>query len=139
MSVRFLLLRKDQIRVKAAWLHFSHFYNKSNLQNFQSCSKSKISTEKLSGVLYEIPCGDCQGVYVGQSSQYLHKRLDGHKFNQHEVTAQVQILVVTKDVPFLLSRRFFSCAEIYQRDECNAVVIHHSKSIILCATKIKGI
>nr|XP_018910560.1 PREDICTED: uncharacterized protein LOC109039515 [Bemisia tabaci] len=64
--------------------------NKSNLQNFQSCSKSKIPTEKLSGVVYEIPCGDCQGIYIGQSSQYLHKRLDGHKFNQHEVTALKQ-------------------------------------------------
>lgn len=44
----------------------------------------------MSNVVYQIPCNDCPKVYIGQTSQYVHKRMDGHKFNSKEVTALKQ-------------------------------------------------
>lgn len=41
---------------------------------------------KKSNVIYQIPCGDCNKVYIGQTSQYLNERLNGHKF-QNNTTA----------------------------------------------------
>lgn len=64
--------------------------NKCNLKGFKSALKTKIPNEKMSDVVYEIPCKGCPGVYIGQTSQYVHKRLDGHKFNKHEKTALKQ-------------------------------------------------
>ena len=36
---------------------------------------------KNSGLVYKIPCLDCAGVYVGETMQYLQKRVDAHKYD----------------------------------------------------------
>lgn len=64
--------------------------NKNNLGKFNSSLKARTSKDKISNVVYQVQCRDCPGVYIGQTSQYLHKRMDGHKFNKSEVTALKQ-------------------------------------------------
>ena len=64
--------------------------NKNSLGNFHSSLKASTPKDKLSNVVYEIPCKDCADVYIGQTSQYVHKRMDGHRFNKNEVTALKQ-------------------------------------------------
>jgi len=49
--------------------------------------KSKIPKDKKSHVIYEIPCKDCEGVYIGQTSQYLKNRLYGHRYDRKNKTA----------------------------------------------------
>lgn len=57
------------------------------LQNSFSKLKSKIPKDKKSCVVYEVPCKDCDSVYIGQTSQYLKNRLNGHKYDKKNKTA----------------------------------------------------
>ena len=52
-------------------------------------SKLKPDTPKLQsgGVVYQIPCADCDISYIGQTKQPLAKRLNGHKYDRREATA----------------------------------------------------
>ena len=37
--------------------------------------------------MYQIPCRDCNGVYIGQTSQLLKNRINGHKYDKKNKTA----------------------------------------------------
>lgn len=50
----------------------------SNSENFSKL-KSKINAQTRAGVVYSIPCRDCDRVYVGNTSQVLRRRLTQHK------------------------------------------------------------
>ena len=41
--------------------------------------KDKTEQEKQSGVVYSIPCKDCDSLYIGESGRKLEKRLTEHK------------------------------------------------------------
>jgi len=41
--------------------------------------KDPIPTERRSGVVYQIPCGDCDKSYIGQTGRQLGERLKEHK------------------------------------------------------------
>ena len=49
--------------------------------------KSKIEIDQMAGVVYYIPCKDCEIGYVGQTKQVLKKRLSGHRYDKAEKTA----------------------------------------------------
>lgn len=55
-------------------------------RNFSNL-KSKIPKNKKSHIVYQIPCSNCDGVYIGQTSQYLKNRLNGHKYDKKNKTA----------------------------------------------------
>lgn len=59
--------------------------------NTTNCLKSAVKDTtplgKQSNLIYEIPCSDCERVYIGETSQHLEKRLNGHKFDKNEKTA----------------------------------------------------
>jgi hypothetical protein len=55
-------------------------------KNF-STLKSKTPKNKKSNIIYQIPCNDCDGVYIGQTSQYLENRLKSHKYDKKNKTA----------------------------------------------------
>ena len=55
-------------------------------QNFSSL-KNKTNKLKKTHVIYQIPCSNCQKVYIGQTSQHLQNRLNGHKYDKKNVTA----------------------------------------------------
>lgn len=74
--------------------------NSSNLSEFKTPLKAKTPKEKVSNVVYQIPCKDCQGVYIGQSSQYVHKRMDGHKFAQEKTALKQHIKEKTHSFDF---------------------------------------
>lgn len=44
-------------------------------------TKDKIAKDKNINVVYEIPCGACEKSYIGETSQFLCKRLNQHKYN----------------------------------------------------------
>ena len=50
-------------------------------QNLFSCMKDSIPLQKRSEVIYSIPCCDCKGIYVGETSQYVRNRMYSHKSN----------------------------------------------------------
>ena len=41
--------------------------------------KEKTPKDLQSGVIYRIPCLDCEGVYIGQTGRYLKTRLTEHQ------------------------------------------------------------
>lgn len=49
--------------------------------------KTKTSKNKRSNIVYEIPCSGCNGVYIGQTSQYLENRIKSHKYDKKNSTA----------------------------------------------------
>lgn len=57
------------------------------LKNNFSTLKSKIPKDKKSNVVYKIPCNGCSSVYIGQTSQYIKNRMNGHKFDKKNKTA----------------------------------------------------
>lgn len=59
----------------------------NNLKFLYSKLRSPTEKMKQSNVVYNIPCNDCNVCYVGQTTQYLKKRIEGHKYHKKEVTA----------------------------------------------------
>ena len=43
-------------------------------------TKDKISKDKSTNVVYEIGCSQCQKSYIGETSQFLQKRIEQHKY-----------------------------------------------------------
>ena len=41
--------------------------------------KSRVPEEKKKGIVYQVPCKDCDGVYTGESKRTLKVRLTEHK------------------------------------------------------------
>jgi len=37
-------------------------------------------------LIYEIPCNKCDKTYIDMTTQYIEKRLQGHKYNKNETT-----------------------------------------------------
>ena len=49
--------------------------------------KSRRRDEQKKGVVYEVPCGGCNQVYIGETGRSLEVRLKEHKYavdSQHE-------------------------------------------------------
>ena len=63
--------------------HKSHNLLNSNFSSL----KAKIAKQKKSNIVYQIPCNDCNGVYIGQTCQLLKNRLNGHKYDKKNKTA----------------------------------------------------
>ena len=55
----------------------------------QYFTKLKSTTPKMkqTHVIYKIPCNDCDGKYIGQTSQYLQERIKAHKYAKTASTA----------------------------------------------------
>ena len=58
----------------------STFTSKETLRKILSHPKDKqLSQEKKSNVVYQIPCNDCQTVYIGETKRTLVQRVQEHK------------------------------------------------------------
>ena len=42
--------------------------------------KTRLPEEKRKGVVYRIPCGDCDSCYIGETGRTLQKRITEHKY-----------------------------------------------------------
>ena len=51
----------------------------SKLRNHVVHAKDKIPKEKATGVVYQIPCKNCNMVYIGETSRALATRIQEHK------------------------------------------------------------
>ena len=49
--------------------------------------KPKIPKNQKSNIIYQIPCDNCEGVYIGQTSQYLENRIKSHRYDRRNETA----------------------------------------------------
>ncbi|XP_044761981.1 uncharacterized protein LOC123319183 [Coccinella septempunctata] len=54
-------------------------YNPLTVKNIFSKIKDKVPTMSRSDVIYRIPCGGCNSVYIGQTAQCLRKRIALHR------------------------------------------------------------
>jgi hypothetical protein len=63
--------------------------HKANNLLKQQYTKLKSKTPKLkkTHTIYKIPCTNCNKVYIGQTSQYLENRINGHKYDKRNKTA----------------------------------------------------
>lgn len=52
--------------------------NVDSFSRFYTNLKTPLSKEKITHTVYKINCKDCNGVYVGQSKQYLENRIKAH-------------------------------------------------------------
>lgn len=68
--------------------------------NLLKSNYSKLKTEtpllKKSHVVYEIPCNECNSVYIGNTRQNLESRLRGHKYDKTNKTALTKHHETTK-------------------------------------------
>lgn len=58
--------------------------------------ETKTPKDKKNHVVYEIPCKDCNKVYIGQTSQYLKNRLNSHTYDKKNKTALTNHMMETK-------------------------------------------
>jgi hypothetical protein len=72
-------LAKENITI----CHKSH----NILNKYYSKLKTKTAKNKKTHIIYQIPCNNCPGVYIGQTTQYLQNRLNGHKYDKKNKTA----------------------------------------------------
>jgi hypothetical protein len=59
------------------------YKNTNNLNYLYTKLKDKIPLKKQTHVVYKIPCGGCNGIYIGQTQQHLNERINGHKFSNN--------------------------------------------------------
>ena len=57
----------------------SHFKPLNKLSKIFGLPKDPVEQNKKCGVVYEVPCGDCDKVYVGQTGNSLETRLKQHQ------------------------------------------------------------
>lgn len=55
---------------------------------FFSKTKEPIPKSFASDLIYSIPCGDCSGHYVGETCQYLSKRIYQHKYDVRKISKE---------------------------------------------------
>ena len=54
------------------------FRSTDTLRNILSHPKDKIATNDLNNVIYQIPCGDCDSVYIGETKRTFEQRVKEH-------------------------------------------------------------
>lgn len=59
----------------------------NNTQQFFTRLKSSTPKNNVTHTVYKIPCKDCPAQYVGQSIQYLKKRIEAHKYSKKASTS----------------------------------------------------
>lgn len=57
------------------------FYNHHKSTHLFNKHKESTNTMNSSNVVYKIPCSSCSKVYIGETKQYLHKRLYQHRYD----------------------------------------------------------
>lgn len=62
------------------------FKNNNTLQNIYTKLKSPINPEKITHAVYCINCNECNGLYIGQTMQYIKNRMNAHKHSP-QITA----------------------------------------------------
>ena len=63
----------DTVKIRTA------FKPAMTLKRLLTRVKNKVSMEQKKGVVYEVPCGDCEKSYIGETGRTLKKRIDEHK------------------------------------------------------------
>lgn len=54
------------------------FYSSDTLRNMLSHPKDPVEANKQNNIVYKIPCGDCNAVYIGESKRTLDQRSKEH-------------------------------------------------------------
>ncbi|XP_044766925.1 uncharacterized protein LOC123322908 [Coccinella septempunctata] len=72
-------LYQDLVRVMRPYCSNISPYCYNTLNRIFTKLKDPVIKEKKSGLIYKINCGDCDKVYVGQTTQYLKSRVDQHR------------------------------------------------------------
>jgi len=72
-------------KIKQEFKKFGHrnlvFYNPKTVKSLFTNLKDKDDKELQSNVIYKIDCKNCDGCYIGQTKQYLKKRVYQHKYD----------------------------------------------------------
>lgn len=61
--------------------------SQNHIKQFFSKLKSRTPKLKQTHLIYEIPCNNCEGKYIGQTTQYLQERIKAHKYTKSASTA----------------------------------------------------
>ena len=48
--------------------------------------------KKKKGMVYEVPCKECDVVHIGETGRTMEKRLAEHKYARREVTVKMVLL-----------------------------------------------
>lgn len=57
------------------------FKNKKTIHNLFTKTKDPTPPQMQSNLVYKIPCSSCPSVYIGNTAQYLKKRLYQHSYD----------------------------------------------------------
>ena len=109
------------------------FKNHKSLKIIFKSTKDQLKKEKLSHIVYSIPCKDknCKAVYIGQTKRFLQSRIKEHKNNIKESPSKQNALTkhtIEKDYFF-----YFESTKILSR-ECN-----YKKRLLLEMCHISGL
>uniref|UniRef100_A0A8D8YCD0 Helix-turn-helix domain-containing protein n=1 Tax=Cacopsylla melanoneura TaxID=428564 RepID=A0A8D8YCD0_9HEMI len=61
-------------------IKFGHQSSNSLKSNFFSNLKDSIKKDDNSGIVYQLDCKDCPSTYIGESGQFLKKRMYQHRY-----------------------------------------------------------
>jgi len=73
-------------KIKKVLRHYNikiGFRNENKLGKFFSKTKDKTPKMLQTHIVYQIPCKSCNSVYIGQTSQHLKDRINGHKYSNN--------------------------------------------------------
>ena len=55
------------------------FQSKNTLRSILSKPKDQVNLEDQNNVVYEIPCKDCDAIYIGETKRQFKQRLQEHR------------------------------------------------------------
>lgn len=110
------------------------------LQSHYSRLKTKTPKNKKSHTVYEIPCSNCDGVYIGQTSQYLGNRLNGHKYDKKNHTALTKhALEHNHTFNYQETKILKTEINTQKREICEMIYIKKNSNAINAKTDIKNL
>lgn len=100
--------------------------------------KHPVKKEEISNVIYQIPCNDCDGSYIGMTKNNLNKRLAGHKSNVNKLERllqddQTNTEIATVNLVETTTALVKHCVEFDHRFnfECTRIIDHSYKTSTL--------
>lgn len=113
-------------------------------QHLFSQLKDKDDNNLTSNIVYEVSCTNCSAVYIGETKQYLHKRLYQHSYNIRQGnclhSALCQHAISQQHVfDFENPKSLHKCTQYYKRLILEALSISYNPLSINTQTEVDGV
>ena len=108
----------------------------------QNLCKNRPKNDEINMGVYEIPCGTCKKIYVGESGRDLKKRIKEHKYDIKKANEKNGLFVHVRDfdhpIDFNNARLVYPSSSVRRRHLVESALIDKHQKIDNCVNLNKG-